>query len=447
MNGLFYQLARLSLTAGWMTLLLLALRPLLKKLPRSFSCLLWGLVAVRLMLPVTLESRVSLVPKRIAAPSQMLGSNPLRGLSAVNLPAPAADAGIQWQAVLPVIWAIGMLCMLIYALVSCIRLAKQVKISMRMEAGVYLCDNIRSPFVLGIGRPRIYLPSDLDPAMTGSVLAHERAHLRRGDHLWKPLGFLLLSIYWFNPACWLAYVLFCRDMEQACDESAIREMDSNGKKCYSAALLACSINRSAITACPLAFGEVGVKARIRGVLRYRKPKRWVILTAALLCITLSVCLLTDPVKAASPAESAPDALLTLAEDTVLRQGPAERSQAVATLKAGTTVTVLRIDDIGGANWMCAADDSGNMGWMKYDSAAADAPLSEAAPKGTPYTLPQDTVAYSAPTERAKIVASLTAGTDILIRRVELVSSRPWACVQIPDMDLSAWIKYDEASTK
>lgn len=448
MNALFYQLARLSLIAGWMTLLLLALRPLLKKLPRRFSCLLWGLVAVRLMLPFTLESRVSLVPKRIAAPSQMLGSDPLQVLPAAELLTPAADTGIQWQAVLPAIWVIGTLCMLAYALISWILLARKVKISMRTEAGAYLCDNICSPFVLGIVKPKIYLPSDLEPEITASVLAHERAHLRRGDHLWKPLGFLLLSIYWFNPACWLAYALFCRDMEQACDESVIQNMNSTEKKRYSAALLACSVRRSAVTACSLSFGEVGVKTRIRNILRYHEPKFRVILSAVLLCIVLSVCLLTDPVKAASTAGSASpgeDYLYYRARQSKnLYASPEVTADIVTVLPADCPVKVIRSETIGGAPWAFIQYDTDEpvTGWIKYGSIAANTFLSEADPEGTPYTLTRDTVGYLSPTEETEAVASLSAGTDVVIQRVELVNNRLWAYVQIPGLTEPAWIEYD-----
>ena len=281
MQSFFYGLARQSLTAGWMILALLLLRPLLKKAPRAFSCLLWGLAAVRLVFPFSLESRVSLVPQQIAAPVRVTPIDPTYFAGpTIQTGAPAAaqvvSRGISWREVVPWVWLIGVAVMGIYALVSYLRLARRVRASVRIKDRLYICDNVSSPFILGLFRPKIYLPSDLVQPATDYVLAHERAHLRRGDHLWKPLGYALLTVYWFNPLCWLAYILFCRDMEQACDEAVIKNMTQKDKKAYSAALLQCSMPRSAIAACPVAFGEVSVKQRIRGVLNYRRPTLWMV---------------------------------------------------------------------------------------------------------------------------------------------------------------------------
>ena len=218
MQAFFYNLARQSLTAGWLILALLALRPLLKKVPRAFSCLLWALAAVRLVFPFSLESRVSLVPQQIAAPAQIAPVAritpivaDLPGLPPTAQTAAQTAAGFSWQDALPVIWLVGVAAMGIYALISYLRLAGRVRASVRIKDRLYICDNVSSPFILGLFRPKIYLPSDLAQPATDYVLAHERAHLRRGDHLWKPLGYALLTVYWFNPLCWLAYILFCRE--------------------------------------------------------------------------------------------------------------------------------------------------------------------------------------------------------------------------------------------
>ena len=235
MQAFFYNLARQSLTAGWMILALLVLRPLLKKAPRAVSCLLWGLAAVRLVFPFSLESRVSLVPQQIAAPVRVTPIDPTYFAGpTIQTGAPAAaqvvSRGISWREVVPWVWLIGVAVMGIYALVSYLRLARRVRASVRIKDRLYICDNVSSPFILGLFRPKIYLPSDLVQPATDYVLAHERAHLRRGDHLWKPLGYALLTVYWFNPLCWLAYILFCRDMEQACDEAVIKNMSEKGEK-------------------------------------------------------------------------------------------------------------------------------------------------------------------------------------------------------------------------
>ena len=194
-----------------------------------------------------------------------------------------------------IVWLVGILLMLSYGAVSYFCLKRKVSASLCKEGHVYLCDNIDTPFILGIFRPRIYLPSGMAESEIPYVLAHEEAHLKRKDHLWKPLGFLLLAVYWFNPLFWVAYILLCRDIENACDEKAIKDSDKAYKVSYSEALLACSIHRRTIMACPLAFGETGVKSRIRAVLHYKKPAFWVILVAILVLIVTCVCFLTNPV--------------------------------------------------------------------------------------------------------------------------------------------------------
>ena len=194
-------------------------------------------------------------------------------------------------------WLIGLAAMLAYALVSYLRLRRRVRASIPLRENIYVCDEVASPFILGIVRPRIYLPSALDEAQWGSVLSHERAHLARHDHWWKPLGFALLAVYWFNPLLWLAYTLLCRDIELACDERALCGMDAGQIKDYSSALLACSVPRRMIAACPLAFGEVGVGARVKNALRYKKPAFWVVAVSVVVCTVVAVCFLTNPERA------------------------------------------------------------------------------------------------------------------------------------------------------
>ena len=353
-----WQLARLSLTAGWMVLVLLALRPLLKKIPRKFSCLLWALVAVRLAFPFSFESKVSLVPPAAASPQQIVQTLPAAQQVFVTAPAQtaastvttAASTGVAWTSLLPILWVVGIAVMLLYAAVSFYRLHRQVRISAPAGKRVYVCDSINTPFILGILNPKIYLPSDLDAVTASSVLAHERAHLRRGDHLWKPLGYLLLSIYWFNPLCWVAYLLFCRDVEQACDEAVIRSMNPQQKKNYSAALLACATARS-VRVCPLAFAEVGVKQRITGILNYRKPKFWVVVLSLVLCVALTAGLLTDPVKATktegtvSQSTNLDGRTCILSNAAKLYSRPNSQSVPLAELAAGTSFTLYRLEQI------------------------------------------------------------------------------------------------------
>ncbi|MBO5701178.1 MAG: hypothetical protein J6S71_01940 [Clostridia bacterium] len=310
MSDIFIKIFNLAVTAGWFVLAVLLLRPLMRRAPKWINCLLWGIVGLRLALPIKFESIFSLVPSAEPLP-QNIAMSPApeihSGISVMNdivnpvistSLAPQLGASVNpMQVLLEVaayVWVIGIVLMLCYSAVSYILLRRKVRASVKSEDGVYFCDDVDSPFILGVIFPRIYIPSGMSGDALGHVLAHERAHLRRGDHVWKPIGFLLLSVYWFNPLFWLAYALLCRDIEAACDEKVIGMMDAEAKKDYSRTLLACSLHRKRIMACPLAFGEVGVKQRIKSVLNYKKPAFWVIIVALVATVILSVCFLTNP---------------------------------------------------------------------------------------------------------------------------------------------------------
>ena len=453
MQSFFYGLARQSLTAGWMILALLLLRPLLKKAPRAVSCLLWGLAAVRLVFPFSLESRVSLVPQQIAAPVRVTPIDPTYFAGpTIQTGAPAAaqvvSRGISWREVVPWVWLIGVAVMGIYALVSYLRLAGRVRASVRIKDRLYICDNVSSPFILGLFRPKIYLPSDLVQPATDYVLAHERAHLRRGDHLWKPLGYALLTVYWFNPLCWLAYILFCRDMEQACDEAVIKNMTQKDKKAYSAALLQCSMPRSAIAACPVAFGEVSVKQRIRGVLNYRRPTLWVVAASAVLCMVLAACFLTDPVEAnQAEAEATESAEL---QEYPLYSSPSEGSKTVYQLLPGEDYTIIRTEPIGDQLWAYVeCQDGKTHGWMILGTEeAAFAKTSEAAietpkPDGDYITYPREVIVYSAPDHDSWELARYPAGMPVSLDGMEVVEGSIWGYVKYLDGETLGWISLDE----
>ena len=310
MEALFLKLVNMSINASWLVLAVLVLRFVLKKAPKSILCSLWALVALRLMLPVSFKSIFSLIPSAEPLPEEFLyaaapqlntgiGSvdqalNPVIAESLAPAELVSANPTQIYSFIFSQLWILGMVLMLLYLLVSYCILRRKVQICIRLDRTVRLCDHIDSPFILGIIRPKIYLPSHLDSLTAAHVLAHERAHLMRRDHWWKPLGFVLLSVYWFNPVLWLAYILLCRDIEQACDEKVVQALDMDGKKAYSLALLQCSAPRKLITACPLAFGEVGVKKRIQSVLHYKKPAFWIVLLAVITGIAVAVCFLTDP---------------------------------------------------------------------------------------------------------------------------------------------------------
>ena len=311
MSVIFLKLLNLSISASWLVLVVLVLRLVLKRAPKWVDVLLWGMVALRLMLPFSIESALSLIPSAETVSPEVVQFDPAPTITsgvtiidnAVNpslsesfAAAPLASVNplYVWTYLAGWVWLIGLAAMLAYALVSYLRLRRRVSASIPLRENIYVCDEVPSPFILGIVRPRIYLPSALDEAQRGSVLSHERAHLARRDHWWKPLGFALLAVYWFNPLLWLAYTLLCRDIELACDERVLRGMDAGQVKDYSSALLACSVPRRMLAACPLAFGEVGVGARVKNALRYKKPAFWVVAASVAVCVVVAVCFLTNP---------------------------------------------------------------------------------------------------------------------------------------------------------
>lgn len=311
MSVIFLKLLNLSISASWLVLVVLVLRLVLKRAPKWVDVLLWGMVALRLMLPFSIESALSLIPSAETLSPEVVQFDPAPTITsgvelidnAVNpslsesfAAAPLASVNLLyvWTYLAGWVWLIGLAAMLLYALVSYLRLRRRVSASIPLRENIYVCDEVASPFILGILRPRIYLPSALDEAQRGSVLSHERAHLARRDHWWKPLGFALLAVYWFNPLLWLAYTLLCRDIELACDERVLCGMDAGQVKDSSSALLACSVPRRMLAACPLAFGEVGVGARVKNALRYKKPAFWVVAASVAVCVVVAVCFLTNP---------------------------------------------------------------------------------------------------------------------------------------------------------
>lgn len=317
MTGLFLKIINMSISASWLILAVLICRLVLKKAPKWVNVLLWGIAAVRLLFPFSVESALSLIPSaETITPEIMMDASPTinTGIPAINnavnpvisqsfAPSPAASANpLQiWIPVLAAAWMIGVVGVLAYTAVTYWRLRGKVGTAVLLRDNIFQSENVSSPFVLGIVKPKIYLPFKLDGRDMGYVIAHELAHIRRGDHWWKPLGFLLLAVYWFNPLMWLAYVLLCRDIELACDEKVIKELGSEQRADYTQALLACSVSRRMIAACPLAFGEVGIKERVKSVMNYKKPAFWIIVLAVIVCTVVAVCFLTDPVAAKDTA--------------------------------------------------------------------------------------------------------------------------------------------------
>ena len=311
MNELFLKIINMSISASWLVLVVLILRFVLKKAPKWVNILLWGIVAIRLICPFSFESALSLIPSAETFPEKVIsgpsfdvqtGITPVdnrindylgdRYFEGVTVP---ANNGNNIMTILTIVWTIGILLLVAYTVISYWRLRRKVDTAVRYKDNIFQSENVKSPFVLGIIKPRIYLPFNMNGQDLEHVVAHEQAHIHRKDHWWKPFGFLLLTIHWFNPLVWLAYVLLCRDIELACDEKVIKELGNEQRADYTQALVACSVNRRMIAACPLAFGEVGVKDRVKSVMNYKKPAFWGVVLAVIVCVFVAVCFLTNPV--------------------------------------------------------------------------------------------------------------------------------------------------------
>ena len=310
MNELFLKIINMSISASWLVLAVLILRFVLKKAPKWINVLLWGIVAIRLICPFSFESTLSLIPSAETIPLNIgMDTTPTinSGISAINNAVnpiisqsntPMAGASVNLLqitiGIYEYIWIFGMIALALYTAISYWRLRRKVDTAVRYKDNIFQSENVSFPFVLGIIKPRIYLPFKMNGQYLEHVVAHEQAHVCRKDHWWKPLGFLLLMIHWFNPLMWLAYVLLCRDIELACDEKVIKELGNEQRGDYTQALVACSVNRRMIAACPLAFGEVSVKERVKSVMNYKKPAFWVIIISVIVCVGVAVCFLTNP---------------------------------------------------------------------------------------------------------------------------------------------------------
>ena len=384
MNTLFIRLLNLSIAATWIIIAVILIRAFSKKAPKWFPCLLWALVGIRLLCPVTIQSPLSpvasdeVIPVHITSVEEtevdseipvidhtpdtdhgnvnyetviatsgnnVRESNPqmiLQGSNAKTVS--AAKSGVTTGQVITVasyVWIAGLAVMLGYAIVSYIRLKKTLVACIPLRKGVMASDEVRSPFILGVFRPIIYVPSSIGEDPLKHVIAHEESHLKRHDHWWKPLGFLILSVYWFHPLCWVAYILLCRDIEMACDEKVISEMKKEEAASYSQTLLDLSFRKTSIAACPVAFGEVGVKQRVKNVLNYKKPGFWVIIRLIVISAALSVLFLTKPMKktvAGSDKETTASEEVTKAstEDTKASEEDAVGSDSAIVTDSTTT---------------------------------------------------------------------------------------------------------------
>jgi len=337
MSKFFLGLVNMSISASWIVLAVILLRLVLKKAPKWISVLLWGIVALRLICPFTIESVMSLIPSAETISPQIMTENipvintgipiinnavnPVIGETFTPAPGDSANPLQVWIPILTAVWLLGVAALLAYTAVSYLRVKRRIGTAVLLRENIYQSERVISPFVLGLIKPKIYLPFYMNDQGAQYVIAHENAHIRRKDHIWKPLGFLLLTLHWFNPLMWLGYVLLCRDIELACDEKVIKALGRDARADYSQALLSCSVNRRMIAACPLAFGEVGVKGRVKSVLNYKKPAFWLILVAIVACIAVAVCFLTDPPTSEDSPTTAPTA-------PTVPTGPHQAAQSV-----------------------------------------------------------------------------------------------------------------------
>lgn len=310
MDDVFLKLVNLSISASWLILAVLVLRVVLKKAPKWVMPLLWGVVALRLVCLFSIESALSLIPSAETIPSEIVTETrepvlyeqaTLDIVTNPTLPSAAeVPVGVSRQQaqvdfnIYSVLWLAGMAALLVHALVSAGKLKRKLATAILLRDNIYESEFVDSPFVFGVVKPNIYLPMHMDEGTAAYVIAHEHAHLARRDHWWKVLGYLVLALHWFNPLVWVAYILFCRDIELACDEKVVRGLDGAARADYSQALLSCAAPKRAVAACPLAFGEGNIKTRVKSALHYKKPAFWVAAAAVLAVVIMAVCFLTNP---------------------------------------------------------------------------------------------------------------------------------------------------------
>lgn len=310
MDDVFLKLVNLSISASWLILAVLVLRVVLKKAPKWVMPLLWGVVALRLVCLFSIESALSLIPSAETIPSEIVTETrepvlyeqaTLDIVTNPTLPSAAeVPVGVSRQQaqvdfnIYSVLWLVGMAALLVHALVSAGKLKRKLATAILLRDNIYESEFVDSPFVFGVVKPNIYLPMHMDEGTAAYVIAHEHAHLARRDHWWKVLGYLVLALHWFNPLVWVAYILFCRDIELACDEKVVKGLDGAARADYSQALLSCAAPKRAVAACPLAFGEGNIKTRVKSALHYKKPAFWVAAAAVLAVVIVAVCFLTNP---------------------------------------------------------------------------------------------------------------------------------------------------------
>lgn len=345
MDVVFTKILNMTIVASFLIAVVILLRFFLKNSPKWTRCIMWAMVAIRLVVPFSVESSLSLVPN-----AQKFNRTSDTSTAYINSAVSSYTSSQSTQStpdiltIISFVWLVGVVIMLGYMFFSYIRLYKMVRERVKLKDNIWLCDHIRSPFVLGVFRPQIYLLSSMDDKESEYVLAHEQAHLKRYDNIWKPLGFVLLSVYWFNPLCWIAYWLFNKDIELSCDEMVVKTLDSSGKKAYSTALLACSSNHRVAVACPVAFAENNVKQRIKSVLSYKKPTVYIVVVTFVACIAVAVLFMTNPLSVSASTDTNQIKKKIEATAKATQQTTQTTTEAIATTNTVAVETTEKITE-------------------------------------------------------------------------------------------------------
>jgi len=296
MTEVFQRILSMSYSASWLILAILGLRLLVRKMSKWGNVLLWGLVALRLLFPFSIESRLSMIPGRQTTenlPTMSYIDNPVVNNATVSM-----NGDISAITIFNIVWIAGVITLLSYFVVQYWRLLRKLNTAILLRDNIFQSEMVSAPVVMGFVNPKIYLPFNVKQLDVNYIIAHEQTHIRRRDHWWKLLGFVLLTLHWFNPLVWIAYALLCRDIEMACDEAVIRDLDNEGRADYAQALVTYSTKRQVLAVHPLAFGENAVKGRLKSIMNYRKASRWSVAFIIVSCMLLAMCFLTDPVNAA-----------------------------------------------------------------------------------------------------------------------------------------------------
>ena len=449
MNTVFTEILNMSITASFMIAAILIIRPLTGKVSKNINCILWALAGLRLVLPFSFKTKVSAVPD-----IQVLAPQPIPDITPEVIPdvtptlpsEPIAPSNsIDILSVLWIVWLVGIAVLSVYTLVSFVLIKKKTAISLHENDNIYICDNTKGAFILGSFKPRIYIPSNTPADQKQYVIAHENAHIKRLDYLWKPLGLFVAILHWFNPLVWVGYILLCRDIELACDEAVTRNMDVDSKKSYTRALLECAVIGNRYRPSPLAFGEVGVKDRIKNILNYRKPAFWVSFGVVAVCIVIAVMFMTDPVVNAKLPDPLPEVVVKDTEEIEKPESDEseelpEETEPVETEPEESDTTV---EDTTTENTTTA--DTTTVDTTTADTTTADTTAAkDTKPKETEKVTeaPKPDKETQAPAKKISITYKSADGTTLAVKTATAGEKTQLYDTDIPGFFMMGWTNYD-----